>query len=61
MLYNEGRGPRREHHDMGCPAFLLTVLTRTAQTAYFGHLYDVPKPTEHHFETADRTLGASRR
>ncbi|CUW32894.1 hypothetical protein TUE45_pSRTUE45c_0262 (plasmid) [Streptomyces reticuli] len=46
---------------MGCPAFLLTVLTRTAQTAYFGHLYDVPKPTEHHFETADRTLGASRR
>ncbi|WP_405527092.1 SMI1/KNR4 family protein [Streptomyces avidinii] len=61
VLYNEGRGPLWEHHDMGCSAFLLAVLTGTAETDYFGHLYDVLKPTEHRFATADQTLGASRR
>ncbi|MFJ4326836.1 hypothetical protein ACIP3A_27415 [Streptomyces tricolor] len=61
VLYNEGRGLLWEHHDMGCLAFLLAVLTGTARTEYFGHLYDVLKPTEHRFEKADRTLGASRR
>ncbi|MFI5671134.1 SMI1/KNR4 family protein [Streptomyces sp. NPDC051704] len=61
VLYNEGRGPLWEHHDMGCAAFLLAVLTGTVETDYFGHHYEVPKPTEHRFETADQTLGAARR
>lgn len=61
VLYNEGRGPMWEHHDTGCSAFLLAVLTGTAETAYFGHLYEVLKPTEHRFATADQILGASRR
>ncbi|WUC83531.1 SMI1/KNR4 family protein [Streptomyces sp. NBC_00536] len=60
VLYNEGRGPLWEHHPMGCVAFLLAVLTGTAETAYFGHLHEVLKPAEHRFETADHTLGASR-
>ena len=60
VLYNEGRGPLWEHHDTGCLAFLLAVLTGTAETDYFGPLYDVLKPTEHRFATADRTLGAHR-
>ncbi|MFJ7334409.1 hypothetical protein ACIQUU_14295 [Streptomyces sp. NPDC101116] len=59
VLYNEGRGPLWEHHEMGCLAFLLAVLTGTAQTEYFSHLYEVQKPTEHRFATADRTLGAT--
>ncbi|WP_208030037.1 hypothetical protein [Streptomyces cyanogenus] len=57
MLYNEGRGPLWEHHDMGCLAFLLAVLTRMAKTEYFGELYDVLRPTEHRFATADQALG----
>ncbi|MEU1479161.1 hypothetical protein [Streptomyces sp. NPDC005760] len=57
VLYNEGRGPLWERHDMGCVAFLLAVLTGTAETAYFGHLYEVLKPTEHGFTAADRILG----
>ncbi|MEV4428605.1 hypothetical protein ACN9M0_38065 [Streptomyces sp. R-07] len=61
VLYNEGRGPLWEHHDMGCLAFLQAVLTGTADTAYFGYLYEVLKPTEHRFSSADQTLGASRR
>ncbi|MFF6916540.1 hypothetical protein [Streptomyces sp. NPDC012466] len=61
VLYNEGRGPLWEHHDMGCLSFLLAVLTGTAKTEYFGHLYDVLKPTEHSFATADRTLGTTGR
>ncbi|MFD5098614.1 hypothetical protein [Streptomyces albidochromogenes] len=60
VLYNEGPGPLWEHHDMGCSAFLPAVLTGTAETDYFGHLRDVLRPAEHRFETADRTLGASR-
>ncbi|MFF1555937.1 SMI1/KNR4 family protein [Streptomyces sp. NPDC058279] len=60
VLYNEGRGPLWEHHDMGCLEFLLAVLAGTAETDYFGHLYDVLKPTEHRFATADQTRGASR-
>lgn len=60
VLYNEGRGPLWEHHDMGCLPFLLAVLTGTAETEYFGHLYDILKPTEHRFATADQTLGKSR-
>ncbi|MEU3777763.1 hypothetical protein AB0F11_32150 [Streptomyces sp. NPDC032472] len=61
VLYNEGRGPLWEAHDMGCVAFLLAVLTGTAETEYFGYLYEVLKPTEHRFVTADQTLGAARR
>ncbi|MFF3014827.1 hypothetical protein [Streptomyces sp. NPDC057939] len=61
VLYNEGRGPLWEHHEMGCAAFLLGVLTETVETEYFGCLHDAPKPTEHRFETAARTIGASRR
>lgn len=61
VLYNEGRGPLWEHHDTGCLAFLLAVLTGTAETEYFGHLYEVLKPTEHRFATADQTLGTSQR
>jgi hypothetical protein len=59
VLYNEGRGPLWEHHHMGCLAFLLAVLTGTAETDYFGGLHDVPKPTEHRFETVGQTLGAA--
>ncbi|MFE7095001.1 hypothetical protein [Streptomyces erythrochromogenes] len=40
--------------------FLLAVLTGTAETAYFGHLYEEPELTEHRFERADETLGAAR-
>ncbi|MFI2200518.1 hypothetical protein ACH47Z_06995 [Streptomyces sp. NPDC020192] len=58
VLYNEGRGPLWEHHDVGCVAFLLAVLTRTAQTEYFGYLYEVLQPQEHRFVTADELLGA---
>ncbi|WKU42760.1 hypothetical protein Q3V23_00990 [Streptomyces sp. VNUA116] len=61
VLYNEGRGPLWEHHDMGCLAFLSAVLTGAAKTDYFGHLYEVLKPTEHHFATADQTLGTAGR
>ncbi|WP_345656508.1 hypothetical protein [Streptomyces siamensis] len=61
VLCNEGRGPLWEHHDMGCLAFLLAVLTGTAETEYLGYLDDVLKPTEHRFATADQTLGTSRR
>ncbi|MFC0842529.1 hypothetical protein ACFH04_06645 [Streptomyces noboritoensis] len=57
VLYNEGRGPLWEHHDMGCLAFLLAVLTGTAETEYFGYLYEVLKPTEHRFASADEVLG----
>lgn len=61
VLYNEGRGPLWERHDTGCLAFLLAVLTGTAKTEYFGYLHEVLKPAEHRFETADETLGASRK
>ncbi|MFD3776199.1 hypothetical protein [Streptomyces sp. NPDC058612] len=61
VMYNEGRGPLWEHHAMGCLAFLLAVLTQSAKTQYFGHYYEVLKPTEHRFATADRTLGTARR
>ncbi|GAA2334259.1 SMI1/KNR4 family protein [Streptomyces kunmingensis] len=61
VLYNEGRGPLWEHHDMGCSALLLAVLTGTAETEYFGHLRDVRKPTEHRFVAAGQALGASGR
>ncbi|MFI8387736.1 hypothetical protein [Streptomyces sp. NPDC085540] len=60
VLYNEGRGPLWEAHDTGCSDFLLAVLTGTAETEYFGHLSEAPKPTEHWFETADQAFGASR-
>ncbi|MFC8276627.1 hypothetical protein ACFUJR_29670 [Streptomyces sp. NPDC057271] len=46
---------------MGCLAFLLVVLTGTVETDYFGYLYEVLKPTEHRFATADQILGASGR
>lgn len=59
VLYNEGRGPLWEHHDMGCLAFLLAVLTGAAHTEYFGHLHEVLKPSEHRFVTAGELLGAS--
>ncbi|MFD5951960.1 SMI1/KNR4 family protein [Streptomyces collinus] len=59
VLYNEGRGPLWEHHDMGCLAFLVSVLTGTVQTEYFSHLYEVLKPTEHRFATADQILEAT--
>jgi hypothetical protein len=59
VLYNEGRGPLWEHHDMGCLAFLQAVLTGTAQTEYFSHLYEVLKPTEHRFATAHQVLGTT--
>ncbi|MET7732103.1 hypothetical protein ABZT02_12140 [Streptomyces sp. NPDC005402] len=61
VLYNEGRGPLWEHHDVGCVAFLLAVLTGTASTDYFGHLYEVLKPTGHSFATADQILGTTGR
>ncbi|MFJ5780238.1 hypothetical protein [Streptomyces sp. NPDC093094] len=61
VLYNEGRGPLWEHHDMGCLAFLLAVLTSTAETEYFGHLYEVLKPTAHRFETAGQIFGTAGR
>ncbi|MEV6406464.1 hypothetical protein AB0M58_26460 [Streptomyces bobili] len=57
MLYNEGQGPLWEPHDTGCLAFLLAVLNGTAETAYFGYLYEVLKPTEHRFVTADEFFG----
>ncbi|MFE1791801.1 hypothetical protein ACFW7J_25985 [Streptomyces sp. NPDC059525] len=57
VLYNEGRGPLWEHHDTGCLAFLLAVLTGTAETDYFGHLHEVLKPTRHRFTTAAETHG----
>ncbi|MGW8361193.1 hypothetical protein ACWGK1_11570 [Streptomyces wedmorensis] len=57
VLYNEGRGPLWEHHDMGSLPFLLAVLTRTAETEYFGHLYEALDPTEHRFTTAREALG----
>lgn len=60
VLYNEGRGPRWERHDTGCMAFLLAVLTGTAETDYFGHLQEAPKPTDHHFATATQRLGTPR-
>ncbi|MFI6148656.1 hypothetical protein [Streptomyces sp. NPDC051109] len=61
VLYNEGRGPLWEHHGTGCSALLLAVLTGTVETAYFGHFYEVLKPTDHRFATADQTLGAASR
>jgi hypothetical protein len=61
VLYNEGQGPLWEPHDTGCLAFLLAVLTGTAETAYFGYLYEVLKPTEHRFVTADQFFGTSGR
>ncbi|MEV6161925.1 SMI1/KNR4 family protein [Streptomyces sp. NPDC052052] len=57
VLYNEGRGPLWEHHGMGCLAFLLAVLTGTAETGYFGYLYETLKPTEHRFTTATEARG----
>lgn len=57
VLYNEGRGPLWEAHDMGCLALLLAVLTGTAETAYFGYLYEVLKPAEHRFATVGQVLG----
>ncbi|MFB6614101.1 hypothetical protein ACIGFK_35495 [Streptomyces sp. NPDC085524] len=59
VLYNEGRGPLWEHHGTGCLAFLLAVLTGTAETEYFGHLHEVLKPKEHCFATADQAFGAT--
>ncbi|MFF1921903.1 hypothetical protein ACFVW8_15185 [Streptomyces sp. NPDC058221] len=59
VLYNEGRGPLWEPHATGCLAFLLAVLTGTAETEYFGYFYEVLKPTEHHFATAGRVRGTS--
>ncbi|GGR24975.1 hypothetical protein GCM10010282_16570 [Streptomyces roseolus] len=57
VLYNEGRGPLWERHGPGCAAFLHAVLTGTADTAYFGHLYEVLKPSAHRFEKARAALG----
>ncbi|NML51483.1 hypothetical protein HHL19_15540 [Streptomyces sp. R302] len=57
VLYNEGRGPLWERHGPGCAAFLHAVLTGTADTAYFGHLYEELKPTAHRFEPAAAALG----
>lgn len=59
VLYNEGRGPLWEHHDMGCAAFLLAVLAGTAETEYFGSLYEEPKPAHHHFTPTAETREAS--
>ncbi|MFJ2025087.1 hypothetical protein ACIODW_14980 [Streptomyces sp. NPDC087897] len=61
VLHHEGRGPLWEHHETGCLAFLLAVLTGTAETEYFGHLREAPKQAEHLFETAGRALGATGR
>ncbi|MFI2645111.1 SMI1/KNR4 family protein [Streptomyces sp. NPDC018610] len=60
VLYNEGRGPLWEHHGTGCVAFLRAALTGTAESAYFG-ADDVPGPTGHRFDTADRLLGEPER
>ncbi|MER7817652.1 hypothetical protein [Streptomyces sp. NPDC096153] len=60
MLHNEGRGPLWEHHHTACVAFLVAVLTGSAETDYFGYLHEVPKPTVHRFMTTDQVLGASR-
>ncbi|MFJ6521656.1 hypothetical protein ACIQJ4_25775 [Streptomyces filamentosus] len=57
VLYNEGRGPLWEAHATGCAAFLHAVLTGTAETAYFGHLYEVLEPAAHRFESAADVLG----
>ncbi|MGW7051085.1 hypothetical protein [Streptomyces sp. NPDC054887] len=46
---------------MGCLAFLLAVLTGTAETEHFSHLYDAPRQMKHRFTTADQALGASPR
>ncbi|MFE2039095.1 hypothetical protein ACFXBB_38945 [Streptomyces scopuliridis] len=46
VMFNEGRGPRWEHHDTQCASFLLSVLTGQAETEYFtdfpadGHQFD---------------------
>ncbi|MEU3891900.1 SMI1/KNR4 family protein [Streptomyces sp. NPDC029041] len=61
VLYNEGRGPLWEQHNVGCLAFLLSVLTGTAETEYFGHLHEVLRPREHCFATADQVLGTTER
>ncbi|MFF8196516.1 hypothetical protein ACF05L_37925 [Streptomyces bobili] len=61
VLYNEGQGPLWEPHDTGCLAFLLAVLTGTAETAYFGYLYEVLEPAEHRFVTAEQFFGTSGR
>ncbi|MFJ2475049.1 hypothetical protein ACIOWI_18915 [Streptomyces sp. NPDC087659] len=60
MLHNEGRGPLSEHHYMGCVAFLVAVLTGTAETDCIGYLHDVLTPMVHRFMTAHQVLGASR-
>ncbi|MFD5323493.1 hypothetical protein [Streptomyces sp. NPDC127092] len=59
VLYNEGRGPLWENHGMGCLAFLLAVLTGTAETSYFGDLNGEDERTEHRFATAAQTLGTA--
>ncbi|MGW4690633.1 SMI1/KNR4 family protein [Streptomyces sp. NPDC004244] len=59
QLVEEYGGPLWEHHAMGCLAFLLEVLTGTAQSQYFGSLREVLKPTVHRFATADETLGTA--
>ncbi|MFE6976433.1 hypothetical protein [Streptomyces sp. NPDC057682] len=58
LLFNEGRGPLWEPHAMRCVDFVLAVLTGTAETAYFGRLYEILKPTAHRFETTAQVIGA---
>lgn len=57
VFYNEGRGPLWERHGPGCAAFLHAVLTGTADTAYFGYLYEVRGITAHGFEPVGAALG----
>lgn len=59
VLYNEGRGPLWEDHDMGCVAFLEALLCGTLQSAYFGD--EEAAPVAHRFQTADAVLGEPRR
>ncbi|MFJ7626612.1 hypothetical protein ACIQZN_08995 [Streptomyces sp. NPDC097595] len=56
VLFNEGRGPLWEPHAMGCLAFLLAVLTGTAETEYFGYSHEEPRPLEHRFEPVLRAV-----
>ncbi|WP_325100008.1 hypothetical protein [Streptomyces sp. GMY02] len=60
VLYNEGRGPLWEHHDMGCVAFLRAALTGTVESEYFGG-GDAAGPAGHRFDAACHVLGQPQR
>ncbi|WP_254667997.1 SMI1/KNR4 family protein [Streptomyces griseus] len=52
VMFNEGRGPLREHHDTQCSTFLSAVLTGQTETEYFPQL----PADEHSFASNDDIL-----